>query len=144
MSEQQQFQATMVALVRAFGWHRPMSTPCGKPVPIAEAHALMELDKQPVLTQHELTTRLNLSKSTVSRLVSNMVKRDWVKRSRNATDGRVSDLRLTDTGHNAAAEMAQARERKMAGVLDAVSAENRPQLIENLNLLLEAIHESSQ
>ncbi|MGB1249100.1 MAG: MarR family winged helix-turn-helix transcriptional regulator [Candidatus Promineifilaceae bacterium] len=144
MSEQQQFQATMVALVRAFGWHRPMSTPCGKPVPIAEAHALMELEKQRVLTQHELTIRLNLSKSTVSRLVGNIVKRGWVERSRNATDGRVSDLRLTDAGHKAAAEMEQAREQKIAGVLGAISAENRPQLIKNLNLLLEAIHESSQ
>ncbi len=144
MNDQQQFQATMVALVRAFGWHRPMSTPCGKPVPIAEAHALVELEKQPVLTQHELTARLNLSKSTVSRLVGNMVRRNWVERSRNAVDGRVADLRLTDAGRNAAAEMVQARERKMAGVLEAVSAENRPQLIENLNLLLEAIHESSQ
>ena len=143
MNEQQQFQTTMVALVRAFGWHRPMSTPCGKPVPIAEAHALMELEKQPVLTQAELTTRLNLSKSTVSRLVANLVRRNWVERARNPADGRVSDLRLTDAGRNAATEMAQARERKMTGMLDAVSAENRPQLIKNLNLLLEAIRDAS-
>ena len=73
-----------------------------------------------------------------------MVKRGWVERSRKATDGRVSDLRLTDAGRKAAAEMVQACERKMAEVLEAVSAEYRPQLIENLNLLLEAIHESSQ
>ena len=106
----------MVALVRAFGWHRPMSTPCGKPVPIAEAHALMELEKHPILTQHELTARLNLSKSTVSRLVGNMVKRGWVGRSRNATDGRVSDLRLTDAGQAALPTLGQGLDKLALGV----------------------------
>lgn len=144
MNEQQQFQATMVALVRAFGWHRPMSTPCGKPVPIAEAHAMMELEKQPTLTQQQLIKQINLSKSTVSRLVSNLVKRGWVERTPNAIDRRVSDLKLTEAGRQAAAELAQAREKKMAKILAEVSAEIRPQLIENLILLLGAIHDSSQ
>lgn len=144
MNEQQQFQATMVALVRAFGWHRPMSTPCGKPVPIAEAHAMMELEKQPTLTQQQLIKQINLSKSTVSRLVSNLVKRGWVERTPNTIDRRVSDLKLTSAGRQAAAELAQAREKKMAKILAEVSAEIRPQLIENLILLLGAIHDSSQ
>ncbi len=45
------YQENLVALTRAFGWHRPSTTPCGKPVPIAEAHALLELSKVESLTR---------------------------------------------------------------------------------------------
>ena len=51
------------------GWHRPDTTPCGRPVPIAEAHALLELSRTDRLTQQELAASLNLQKSTVSRIV---------------------------------------------------------------------------
>jgi hypothetical protein len=35
-------QEQLIALIRVFGLHRPDQTPCGKPVAVAEAHALME------------------------------------------------------------------------------------------------------
>ena len=34
---------SVVSFVRSFGLHRPEQTPCGQPVPVAEAHALMDL-----------------------------------------------------------------------------------------------------
>ena len=144
MTTTDQFQAQIVALTRAFGWHRPMSTPCGKPVSIADAHALLELSQGVPLSQNELATRLNLSKSTVSRLVTNMVKRGWVTRTRNAQDGRAVDLTLTEAGESIAAELAEARQQKMAGILEQISAETRPQIESTLQTLLEAIHAANQ
>jgi len=55
------FQDQVVNLVRAFGWHRPTSTPCGQPVHIAEAHALPELSKSESMTQRELALSINLA-----------------------------------------------------------------------------------
>ncbi len=144
MTTTDQFQAQMVALVRAFGWHRPTATPCGKPVSIAEAHTLLELSQAAPLTQNELADRLNLAKSTVSRLVANMVKRGWVERTRNAVDGRAVDLTLSDSGVNAAAELAEARQKKMAGILAEISAESLPHVQTSLQTLLEAIRESNK
>lgn len=140
MTATDQFQAQIVALTRAFGWHRPMSTPCGKPVSIADAHALLELSQGVPLTQNELAKRLNLSKSTVSRLVTNLAKRGWVARTRNALDGRAVDLMLTEAGETVAAELAEARQKKMAGILEQISAEHHPQIQSALQTLLEAIH----
>ena len=34
---------SVVSFVQSFGLHRPEQTPCGQPVPVAEAHALMDL-----------------------------------------------------------------------------------------------------
>jgi len=40
-----ELQERMIGLIRAFGLHRPDETPCGQPVAVAEAHALLELSR---------------------------------------------------------------------------------------------------
>ena len=131
----------MVELTRAFGWHRPGSTPCGKPVPIAEAHALLELGKRPGLRQCDLAEALNLRKSTVSRLVANLESRGWIERRRSAADGRVQEVFSTRAGEAAAAELAEARQAKMAGILDKIPQRDRTRVLDALDTLIEAIHE---
>jgi DNA-binding MarR family transcriptional regulator len=132
----------MVTLTRAFGWHRPGETPCGKAVPIAEAHALLELSKETGLNQQELSGRLNLRKSTVSRLVSNLDRRGWITRSRNAHDRRAFDLSLTKAGEGAAAELAIVRNEKMTAVLSKIPESERDGVLHALTTLIEAIHET--
>ena len=134
----------MVALTRAFGWHRPSTTPCGKPVPIAEAHALLELSKVESLTQRQLAHSLNLRKSTVSRLVSNLEQRGWILRARNGEDGRARDVRLTAQGEEIAADLAVARQTKMAGVLGKIPEDRRAAVIDSLRTLIEAIRENDE
>ena len=133
-------QARMVALVRAFGWHRPEQTPCGQPVPISEAHALMELDGQDALAQHVLGARLGLEKSTVSRLVRQLEERGWVDRQRSPADGRVTLLALTSAGRQATDQLASARAAFFAGVLERVPGDKRHQLLECLDLLVDVLH----
>ena len=43
---------------------RPDRTPCGQPVTVAEAHALIELSSEPGLSQNGLAARLQLEKSS--------------------------------------------------------------------------------
>lgn len=136
------FQERMVLLTRAFGWHRPGETPCGRAVPIAEAHALLELSRSPHLTQQELAERLNLSKSTVSRMVSILDDRGWIQRRRSEHDARALELRLTDAGSAAAADLAEARGAKMGRVLSKVPNSERAAVLAALDTLIEAIHES--
>jgi hypothetical protein len=50
-----QLQAQMIAFVRAFGLHQGDRTPCGKPVSVAEAHALLELSQHGPLPQSDLS-----------------------------------------------------------------------------------------
>lgn len=129
-------------LTRAFGWHRPGETPCGRTVPIAEAHALLELSRSPYLTQQNLAERLNLKKSTVSRLVSNLRRRRWIHRRRCEHDRRAYELSLSEAGAAAAADLAEARGEKMAGVLANVPDTQREAVLAALDTLIEAIHES--
>src|SRR5438046_1527168 len=91
-------QDQFIALIRAFGLHRPEQTPCGEPVAVAEAHALLELSLAEPLSQNDLAGRLRLEKSTISRQVTLLERRAWITRTRAPHDGRVIELRLTDAG----------------------------------------------
>jgi DNA-binding MarR family transcriptional regulator len=132
-------QEQLIALIRAFGLHRPDQTPCGKPVAVAESHALMELAQGAPLSQNDLAARLQLEKSTVSRLVGILESRGWIARARNAQDGRARELRLTDTGQQMAAELAEARRAKFARVFDAIPEAEQATVLESLQILVEAM-----
>ena len=89
---------SVVAFVRSFGLHKPDQTPCGQPVAVAEAHALMDLAAFGSMRQGELAARLQLEKSTVSRLVRQMEAHGWIQRNSDRHDGRAVLLRLTRRG----------------------------------------------
>jgi DNA-binding MarR family transcriptional regulator len=131
-------QAHISAFVRAFGLHQPDQTPCGQPIPVSEAHALAELNRDGPLSQVDLGARLRLEKSTVSRLVGQLIGRGWVHRSRRDGDARLVWLELTDTGRRAAAELGTARAARFERLLAAIPADRRQHVVDALTLLVEA------
>ena len=133
-----QLQDTMIKLVRAFDLHQPERTPCGEPVPVSEAHALMELSRRQALAQHELGARLRLQRSTVSRLVRQLESRGWVSRDRHASDGRVAVLSLTASGQAGVDQLSAARSAKFARVLEAIPESDRTLVQAGLSLLVDA------
>ncbi len=139
---EQDLQEELIALIRAFGLHRPDQTPCGAHVAVAEAHALMELAHDAPLSQNDLAARLQLEKSTVSRLVGILESRGWVARARSAQDGRARELRLTNAGQQMATDLAEARRTKFARVFNAIPEGQRADVHESLQRLVEAMRES--
>jgi len=65
-----------------------------------------------------------------------------VDRRRNDVDGRARDVFLTASGREAAADLAAARQGKMDAILDRIPAEKRRRVMESLDTLIGAIHES--
>ena len=139
-----QLEQTLMAFVRAFGLHQPDQTPCGQPLGVSEAHALAELVKGEGLSQRDLTLRLRLEKSTVSRLVSGLQKRDWVLRQAHPSDGRAYLLVLTEEGRRVADNIAAARRQKFETLLRALPESQRPAVIAALSHLVEALYEEHQ
>ena len=129
-------QEQMIALIRAFGLHQPDHTPCGQPVPVAEAHALLELTQEEPLSQTDLCLRLRLEKSTVSRLVGQLEGRGWIARQR---DGRAVCVRLTAAGRTTAATIATARQVTFDRLLEAIPDTDREPVMNALKILVEAL-----
>src|SRR5687768_17057124 len=105
-------QEALMRFVRNFGLHQPDRTPCGQPLPVSEAYAVAELHREGRMRQVELGRRLRLEKSTVSRLVTNLANRGWVRRYAADNDGRGVQLELTDAGLTAAERLAGARQAR--------------------------------
>ncbi|MBA3834231.1 MAG: MarR family transcriptional regulator, partial [Chthoniobacterales bacterium] len=77
------------------------------------------------LSHGELAARLKLQKSTVSRLVRQLQKRNWVVREVSRKDNRVILVRLTRKGLAAGKRLAFARQNKFASVLAAIPRAER-------------------
>ncbi|MDQ0846380.1 MULTISPECIES: MarR family winged helix-turn-helix transcriptional regulator [unclassified Streptomyces] len=134
-------QEALGNFVRAFGLHQPETTPCGQPLSVSEAHALGELGQEGELRQVELTRRLRLQKSTVSRLVTQLSTRGWVERAPAPDDGRGVVLRLTPAGRRAAQNLAQARRERFSRLLESIPAHERAGVLHALDVMAEALDE---
>ncbi|MBE1489608.1 MarR family winged helix-turn-helix transcriptional regulator [Plantactinospora soyae] len=135
-------QDALMRFVRNFGLHQPDRTPCGQPLPVSEAHAMVEIAREGRLRQAELTRRLRLEKSTVSRLVSNLERRGWVRRQAALDDGRGVLLELTEAGATAAARQAEARRNRFTALLARVPDDQRAAMVRALQTLAEAADEN--
>jgi len=131
----------MVHLVRSLGLHKPDQTPCGQPISIAEAHALLEVAREPGLTQNGLAARLKLEKSTVSRIAGMLELRGWIRRDRDERDSRFIRLNLTRRGIAANANIAASRRAKFDRIFGAIPPQRRADVLTSLTFLLEATRE---
>ncbi|PZG07477.1 MarR family winged helix-turn-helix transcriptional regulator [Nonomuraea aridisoli] len=142
MADERDLQDAVARFVRAFGLHQPDQTPCGRPIPTSEAHALGELARDGALRQSELTQRLRLEKSTTSRLVTQLINRGWAERAPAPDDGRGVLVQLTPAGVKAAEQLAKARAARFAAILDRVPETERTGVLHALEVLTEAMDEA--
>lgn len=71
----------------------------------SQCYALLELKKFGSLTMNELSDRMNLSTSTMTRIINNLVRDGYVQRLRDEGDRRVVVAKLTEEGTNAAQKL---------------------------------------
>ncbi|GAB4534630.1 MAG: helix-turn-helix domain-containing GNAT family N-acetyltransferase [Roseibium sp.] len=85
-------------MVREFGFLG--RTIAGTDLSGSGVHAIMEIGLQPGITAKELSARLKLEKSTVSRLLKMLEKRGEILQTRSKRDGRSFGLSLTPAGRD--------------------------------------------
>jgi DNA-binding MarR family transcriptional regulator len=136
------FQDSMIGIIRALGLHKPDTTPCGQPLSVGEAQALLEIAREPGISQNGLAHRLDLDKSTVSRLVGMLGRRSWIERVRDRNDSRFYHLRLTAAGTKANANLASSRRAKFERIFQAIPRSQRTAVAASLSALMEAVDES--
>lgn len=134
-SETNALQTSVISFVRSFGLLDRERTPCGLDLHISEAHLLGDLSNDGPTGQKQLGERLNLSKSTVSRLVSQLINRGWLERSPDAVDGRAVLVSLTDAGGQVADRLHRSRSRRFDDLLAALPDQHRATTIEGMHHL---------
>ena len=124
---------------RRFGTLAANSTPCGKPLSMAHAHALMVLLAQGELTQQALGAELGIDKSNVARLCAKMVRMKHVKQRPSERDGRSRLVSLTSSGARLAQEIDGASRARFGALLGGVPEQRRAHVIVALQHLVDAL-----
>ena len=136
----EQLADDFVGFIHAFGVLRSDTTPCGQPMSVSTAHALCELSTGSSLNQRDLATRLGLTTSSTSRLVDQLVAKNWAERQLDpaSSDTRVRLVALTAEGDRTARRVLQARSERFGQLLEHIPADKRSMVAEALNLLKDA------
>ncbi|MBD1549383.1 bifunctional helix-turn-helix transcriptional regulator/GNAT family N-acetyltransferase [Roseibium aggregatum] len=111
-------------LVREHGYME--RTLAGTDLSPSAVHTIIELGETGSLTSKELADRLNLEKSTISRLVQALEKRGEITSERQETDGRSFRITLTDQGRRTLAVLAAYGENKVSGALPHLGGQSTP------------------
>jgi DNA-binding MarR family transcriptional regulator len=128
---------------RRFGTLASDSTPCGKPLPLGHAHALMVLLERGELSQQELGEELCIDKSNVARLCAKMITAEHVLQRSCEQDGRSRRVSLTRRGKRLAADVEAASRARFTTLLSGVPKSRRADVVDALQLLLDAVEKST-
>lgn len=139
-----ELRALTQRLFRRFGVLGASATPCGRPLPLAHAHALMVLLDGGELTQRELGLALCIDKSNVARLCARMVAQGHVTQARCARDGRSRRVTLTPRGERVARDVDGASRARFSDLLRAVPAGQRGSVLLALRALLVALDQMGE
>jgi DNA-binding MarR family transcriptional regulator len=128
--------------VRRFGLLDQSHTPCGLPMSVSDAHALVELLRIPGIEALELSRQLGLSKSAVSRLLPRLKRRGHITQKRNPKDGRASNIYLTEKGTRTAKLINRESIELFGKILANIREVDAKQILDALPLLIKAIPDS--
>ncbi|HEY3681993.1 MAG TPA: MarR family transcriptional regulator [Streptosporangiaceae bacterium] len=129
----------LMRLVQAAGMLQPEVVVPGHVASLSEIFAIHELDVDGPLAQRDLSERLRLDKSTVSRLVAGLVRKGYVERERDPANRRLDRLRLTRAGRDVHRSMASAFHDRHTQVLEGMTEAERAALRTGLAGLLRAL-----
>jgi DNA-binding MarR family transcriptional regulator len=120
------------------------STPCGSPLSMAHAHALMVLLAQGERTQQALGTELGIDKSNVARLCAKMVRANHVVQRPSERDGRSRLVSLSTRGARLAQEVDSASRARFGALLDGIPEPRRADVIIALQHLVDGLDASKE
>jgi DNA-binding MarR family transcriptional regulator len=134
----EELRRLMQLLFRRFGALAADATPCGKPLPMAHAHALMVLARGE-MSQQQLGRELCIDKSNVARLCARLVEAGHAEQRPGDSDGRSRRVSLTARGSRLAREVDASSGARFGTLLRELPTDSRGQVIEVLRHLVAAM-----
>lgn len=112
---------------------------CCAGVTLAQCHALLALSSGGPMTAVDLSKRLNLDASTLSRTVDRLVESNLVWRGPHPGDRRAFLLKLTEHGMETAHTIDQMNNDLFSKVFDSIPATKHLSVIRNFELLVDTL-----
>lgn len=107
---------------------------------IAQCHAVVEIGRSKSISLNVLAKLLDLDNSTMSRTVNNLVNSGLVVRDLNTKDRRFITIRLTKNGIQVFESIEASMEVYFKNIFSQIPENKREQVLESLQVLLDAFH----
>ncbi|MCF6247657.1 MAG: MarR family transcriptional regulator [Desulfobacula sp.] len=104
-------------------------------LPDAELRCLIFFKDEKYLTSKNISVKMNVGKSRMTKIVAGLLKKELVKRIQDPEDHRVSLISLTPAGKDKLSQIKVFQDELHGVVLSQVSDEERKKLLTNLDLL---------
>ncbi|EAV46365.1 hypothetical protein SIAM614_11063 [Stappia aggregata IAM 12614] len=124
-------------LVREFGFLD--KTIAGTDLSGSGVHAMMEIGLNPGITAKEISARLKLEKSTISRLLKSLEARGDIRQTRSDSDGRSFGLTLTEAGKATFSKIDSYGEALARRALDKINGEKAQEICDAMSAYAEAL-----
>jgi len=102
---------------------------CCNGVSLPQCHALLEVESQQNITVTELSEKLTLEKSTVSRTVENLVKKGYLQREIPEDNRRTVKLQLTDEGEQTCENINWNNNQFISNVMDSLTEDEQKEFL---------------
>ncbi len=102
-------------------------------------HAIIEIGARPAISAKDLALLLRLEKSTVSRLIKNLIQRGLVRTEPSASDARQHDLHLTGEGRRVFRQIEAFGRNQVRSALDALPSKARGVIRDGLSAYADAL-----
>ncbi len=112
-------------------------------VTVSQCHTLMELNKSGKIFLNELSVKLNLDKSTVSRIVESLVNIKLVKREIPKSNRRKTIISLTEEGRRICKEINSGNDKYYLNILESIPVKKRNVFLESFELFIKAMKQQN-
>ncbi len=134
----EQFRAKLREIERAV-WIRTKSEALCCGVTMAQCHAIMEIGAAGELNLKDLSARLSLDNSTLSRTVESLVQDGLADRTLSKEDRRAAVIRLNEKGRAARDRIHAAWNQICRNLFKSVPREKHAQLVESVSIVAELL-----
>lgn len=112
---------------------------CCHGVTLSQCHTLDLLLRKGDLIMNELSRQMGLAKSTVTRIVNNMVRGGWIKRVKDREDQRLVNVRLTRKGRGMGEKLGVSSQDYVQRILKHIPREEISQVVESLRWIVNSV-----
>lgn len=108
-----------------------------------QCYVLLEILKIQSLTMNELSDKLNLNTSTMTRVIDNLVRDGYIIRTRDEIDRRIVLVSLTEKGTEAAMKLKESVNSYYKKIIASIPIGEVDNVLNSVNVLLDAFRKAN-
>lgn len=108
-----------------------------------QCYTLLEIDKHGRISMNELSEKMNLNSSTMTRILDTMVRDAYVERKKSKEDRRLVLVELTDLGKESASILNETVNGYYKKVIQSIPDGKLDEVLESTGLLINAFEKSN-